>query len=181
MMDRSYTAFLAFALMFLPLLGGPVFSADFNLAKDRDGQEGPLVITSSTLEIDNEKKTVTFTGKVNAKKDEWVIHCNKMILFYDEETAKSVTNTEKMRVDKIVAIGDVRILRSGGGEAAAQEAVYYQADERIILTGKPVVKQGEDFVEGSKITLFLRENRSVVEGSEEEKARAVITPRSERR
>lgn len=181
MMDRPFRAFLAFAFFCLHLLGGFAFSSAFTLAKDQGGAEGPLVITSNTLEIDNEKETVTFTGKVRAEKDDWVIHCNKIILFYDGETASAATEGEKMRVEKIVAIGDVRVLRSGGGEAAAQEAVYYQADERIILTGKPVVRQGEDFVEGSKITLFLQENRSIVEGSEKEKVRAVIAPRSEER
>ena len=180
-MKRSLSSFLASALAALHLFAGPALSAAFTLTKDRDGQEGPLVITSRTLEIDNEKKTVTFTGEVTAKRDDWVIHCNKMILFYDEEAEKSATNTEKVRVDKIVAIGDVQILRSGGGQASAGEAVYYQAEERIILTGKPVIKQGEDFVEGSKITLFLQENRSIVEGSEKEKAKAVIAPRSEGR
>ena len=181
MMDRFFRAFPVFASVFLYLLAGPAFSTGFNLTKDRDAEEGPLVITSNTLEIDNEKKNVTFTGKVTAKKDDWVIHCNKMILYYDEEAATSVTNTEKVRVDKIVAIGDVQILRSGGGEASAGEAVFYQAEEKIILTGKPMVKQGDDFVEGSKITLFLKENRSLVEGSEKEKVRAVIAPRAEGR
>ncbi|MBN2034945.1 MAG: hypothetical protein JW836_16895 [Deltaproteobacteria bacterium] len=170
-----------FALLFLHLLSGSAFTAGFNLAKDQEGKQGPLVITSGTLEIDNEKKTVTFTEKVNAKIDDWVMDCSKMVLFYDQETAKGATKSEKMRVDKIIATGDVRILRSAGGEAAAEEAVFYQADEKIILTGNPVVRQGEDFVEGSRITLFLKENRSVVEGSKEQKARAVIMPRSEAR
>jgi lipopolysaccharide export system protein LptA len=180
-MDRSWRVFSLLPLAFLFVLGNPVFSAPLNLTKGQGSEEGPLVITSSTLEIDNEKKTVTFTGKVTAKKDDWVIHSDKMVLFYNEETGGSVTDTEKMRVDKIVATGNVQILRSGGGEALAQEAVYYQADEKIMLTGKPVVKQGEDLVEGSRITLFLKDNRSVVEGSEQEKVRAVIMPRSEKR
>jgi lipopolysaccharide export system protein LptA len=181
MTSLACRVFPIFAFLFLYLLGAPFSSAAFTLTKDRGGEEGPLVITSSTLEIDNEKKTVTFTGKVTAKRDDWVIHCDKLILFYDEEAAKTATDTEKMRVDKIIAVGDVRILRSGGGEATAGEAVFHQADERIILTGKPVVKQGEDFVEGSKIILLLKENRSIVEGSGEERARAVIAPRSEER
>jgi lipopolysaccharide export system protein LptA len=181
MMDLFLRALLVFSFASLHLLAGPVFSAAFNIATDRGKDEGPLVITSNTLEIDNEKKTVTFTGKVTAKKDEWVIHSDKMILFYAGETAQSGTDTEKVRVDKIVASGGVQILRSGGGEAKAEEAVFYQADEKIILTGKPVVQQGEDFVEGSKITLFLKENRSIVEGSEKEKVRAVIAPRTEER
>ena len=181
MMNRPCRAFMAFAAFFFLLLDRPAFSEAFTFAKAPGAEEGPLVITSDTLEIDNEKKSVTFTGNVTAKKDDWVIHCIKMILLYSEAAAGSAAESEKMQVEKIVATGDVRVLRSGGGEAAAQEAVYYQADEKIILTGKPVVRQGEDFVEGSKITLFLQDNRSIVEGSEKEKVRAVIAPRAEGR
>ena len=63
----------------------------------------------------------------------------------------------------------------------AEKAVYYQNDEKVVLTGKPVVKRGNDFVEGSKITLFLKEKRSIVEGAEDKKARAVLIPRSKKR
>jgi lipopolysaccharide export system protein LptA len=63
----------------------------------------------------------------------------------------------------------------------SEKAVYYENDEKVVLTGSPVVKQGNDFVEGSKITLYLKEKRSTVEGSEKEKVRAVLHPRSEKR
>ena len=41
-----------------------------------------------------------------------------------------------------------------------------------------IVKQGNDLVEGAKITLFLKENRSIVEGGQGSKVKAVISPRS---
>jgi len=162
-------------LFFLAVPASPALSADFKLTKE-GGKEEPLVIKSNTLEIDNVKKLVTFTGDVDARKDDWIMNCNTMVLFYQEQAGGS--DKEKLRVDKIVARGDVRISRPAGGEATAEEAIYYQADEKVVLTGKPVVKQGEDFVEGSKITLLLKENRSIVEGSEKNKVRAVIAPRS---
>ena len=50
-------------------------------------------------------------------------------------------------------------------------------EEKIVLTGRPVVKQGDYYIEGAKITLFINEDRSVVEGSENIKVRAVMSPR----
>lgn len=178
-----HSFFRAFAglLLMLHLLAAPSIAADVAFPKVKGGEETPTVITSNSLEIDNEKKTVIFLGDVTAKKDDWVIHCRKLILYYRGDAEKGSTDTEKLQVEKIVASGDVRILRSGSGEATAGEAVYYQADEKIILTEKPRVRQGEDVLEGSRITLFLEENRSVVEGSNKEKVRAVIAPRSEGR
>jgi len=76
---------------------------------------------------------------------------------------------------------NVKIIRPDGSSATAEQATYYQAQEKVVLTGKPVVKQGNDFVEGSSITLLLRENRSIVKGSKGKKAKAVLTPRSMKR
>jgi lipopolysaccharide export system protein LptA len=170
--------FLGSVLCLLLILAPTAFSADFKLTKDGAGKEEPIVIKSNTLEIDNEKKTVTFTGNVDARRDDWIMNCNKMILMYNDQKERGGTDSEKLRVDKIIARGAVKIRRTLGGEATAEEAIYYQVDERVVLTGNPVVKQGDDFVEGSKITLFLKENRSIVEGSEGNKVRAVIAPRS---
>jgi lipopolysaccharide export system protein LptA len=85
-----------------------------------------------------------------------------------------------VRIDRIVATGKVKISRPDGAFAMADKLVYYENGEKVVLTGKPVVKQGNDFVEGSRITLYLKEERSVVEGSEKEKVRAVLHPRSEK-
>jgi lipopolysaccharide export system protein LptA len=172
------------ALFFLHLLASGALCADlkeFNFGKGKGGPEQPLVIKSNNLEIDNEKKIVTFNGDVDARKDDWTINCQKMILFYNEQNAKSGAGADKPQVDKIIAQGKVQIRQSGGAMATADEATYYQADERVVLTGKPMVKQGDDFVEGLKITVFLKQNRSIVEGTEENKVRAVIAPRSQNR
>jgi lipopolysaccharide export system protein LptA len=86
-----------------------------------------------------------------------------------------------MKIEKIVAQGDVKITRQSGGLATAEEATYFWDEERVVLTGKPVVQQGDDFVEGTVVTLLLKENKSLVEGSGDTRVRAVISPRSEKR
>ena len=75
----------------------------------------------------------------------------------------------------------MKITRPAGGLATAEEAVYFQKDATIVLTGTPQVKQGDDFVEGSKITLFLNEDRSIVEGSDGKQVRAVVSSGPEKR
>jgi lipopolysaccharide export system protein LptA len=74
----------------------------------------------------------------------------------------------------------VIINRAEGGVATADEATYDQEFERLILTGNPTVKQGNDIVKGERITIFLNEDRSVVEGSEEQKVSVTISPRSKK-
>ena len=47
------------------------------------------------------------------------------------------------------------------------------------MTGSPKVTEGDDFVEGQEITLYLDEKRSVVSGGAGGRVKAIFTPRSE--
>ena len=141
----------------------------------------PMVINSKTLEMDDVSKTVTFTGDVNAKKGDFVIDCQKMLVYYESLDKNKKIMEDETKISKIVATGAVRISRAQGGLATAEKAVYFEDDEKIVLTGNPVVKQGSDFVEGDRITIFLKENRSVVESSAGKKVKAIIFPKSEKR
>jgi lipopolysaccharide export system protein LptA len=159
-----------------------------------DSQGQPIVIKSNTLEFDHQSKMVTFSGNVEAKRDDWTIASQKMVVYYGEKSKGAAqkenmkiekivdsTQQQSMKIEKIVAQGDVRITRQSGGLVTAQEATYYWDEERVVLTGKPVIQQGDDFVEGNVVTLLLKENRSLVEGSGDTRVRAVISPRSEKR
>jgi len=145
-----------------------------------DSQGQPIVIKSDSLEFDHQHKMVTFSGNVDANRDDWNILCQKMVVYYGEKSKES-SQKESMKIEKIVAKGDVRMSRQSGGLATAQEATYYWDEERVVLTGKPVVQQGDDFVEGTVVTLLLKESKSLVEGSGDTRVRAVISPRSEKR
>ena len=167
----------------------PILSVMFSssvLAGDRQKgtakvKNSEIVIKSDSLEIDNKRKVVVFIGNVDARRDNFIINCQEMHLHYLTDPAEIDSGKEDLKVDKIVATGKVKITRKNGGLAMAEKAIYYQNEERVVLTGKPVVKQGNDFVEGAKITLLLKENRSIVEGSEDSKVRAVLSPKNKKR
>ncbi len=137
-----------------------------------------IVVNSDSLEVDNKRKIVTFSGNVNATREDFTINCDKMSLHYHDTGEAQGKADSEMKIDRIVATGKVKISRADGGSATADKAIYYQKDEKVVLTGKPVVKQGQDLVQGAKITLFLKENRSIVEGGQGSKVKAVISPRS---
>ena len=139
-----------------------------------------MVIKSKTLEADDKKRVVTFEGDVEAKRDDFTVFCQKLVVLYVKSSEQKGAEGVSARIDKIVATGAVKIVRVEGGVATVEKAVYYQQDEKLVLTGNPVVKQGEDFVEGDVITLFLKEDRSIVESSKDKKVRAVIFPKQEK-
>ncbi len=171
--------FLFSGLFLLWALAGTAISAS-PLAKTQKKSQGPMVIKSKTLEADDKKKQVTFEGDVEAKRDDFTVLCQKLVVFYENAGEQKETEKVSASIDKIVATGAVKIIRSEGGVATGQKAVFYQKDEKLVLTGKPVVKQGEDFVEGDVITLFLKEDRSIVESDKDKRVRAVIFPKQEK-
>ena len=156
-------------------------SAKSEEKKSEKTNGAPIVIKADSLEMDDQKKIVIFKGNVDAKEKDFVINCQKLVLYYKNLSTDQKSETGEFNIEKIIATGKVIITRPGGGLATAEKALYYMGDEKVVLTGKPKVKQGDDFVQGSKITLYLKENRSVVEGSKSEKVRAVYFPRSEKR
>lgn len=168
-------------MLFLCILHSQASAADILQKKIGNSKDGPVVIRSKSLEIDNKKRVVSFTGPVEARKEDMLIRCRQMFVYYEEKSQSDAAEKKDLKIDRIVAKGEVRIDRDGGVSATAEEAIYYESEEKIVLRGKPVVKQDDDSVEGSVITLFLREDRSVVEGAGEERVRAVLSPRNRKR
>jgi lipopolysaccharide export system protein LptA len=181
LLNRIRKAAFCLILSALLLFGAldPAVAADILQKKSISSGNAPVVIRSNSMEIDNKKRIVVFTGSVEAEREDMRITCQRMFVYY--EGSEKTAEHKGSKIDRIVAKGDVRIQRSDGGSATAEEAVYYEAEEKIVLQGRPVVKQGEDSIEGSTITLFLREDRSVAEGGADQKVKAVLAPRNRNR
>jgi lipopolysaccharide export system protein LptA len=164
-----------------------VFFAPAHSSAETAGEAAPggdseqLVIQSDTLEVDNVNRRVIFTGNVDAVRDSFTIKCRKMHLYYLGDASGNTGAGENVRVERVVAMGDVKITSADGAEARADEAIYYEEEDKVILTGNPVLKQGGDFVEGARITFYLGEKRSVVESLGRERVRAVISPGGRKR
>ena len=140
----------------------------------------PIIIYSNILELDQQKKLIIFEGKVKAKTEDMVVECQKMIVYYLASPTKGESTVESGRIEKIIALGDVIINRSDGGIARAGKAIFYQNEQKVVLTENPSVQQGPDFVEGHRITMFLNEDRSVVEGGETKRVKATIFPKEKK-
>ena len=167
-------------VLFLFLTGFITPIASHAAAQESSGKNPtpkPIVIKSRTLEVDNQKRIVTFTGEVNAKKDDFVMDCQKMLVYYRPSPDEGKKDAFAQGIDRIVASGQVRVTRKEGGVAIADKAVYFQDDDKIVLTGHPSVQQGKDLVRGDRITIFIKENRSIVESTGKERAQAIIFPK----
>jgi lipopolysaccharide export system protein LptA len=134
----------------------------------------PISITSERMMVRNLEHHVVFEGKVHVQKEDFQMEADQMIVTFvpggpgvtlpaDALQAKR-SAPEKQSVSTIDASGHVKIVK-GDRRATSQTAVYEQAAEKVTLTGNPESWEKDYKVSGTKITIFLKENRSLVEGS----------------
>ncbi len=114
----------------------------------------PLVVTSNRMEAVNLGDMVTFTGDVTLKKEGMSISSDVMIVHYDS-VSKDIREIE--------AHGNV-VVRKEGRVAFSNDALYSKAEETIVLTGNASIFENENKIGGEKITLFMADDRSIIEG-----------------
>ena len=64
----------------------------------------------------------------------------------------------------IHAMGSV-VVKQGDKQIRSKEAFYYQKEDKVVLLGEPTALEKDSQVTGTKMTIYLHENRTVVEGS----------------
>lgn len=137
----------------------------------------PIHIKANRLDSYNKENKIIFTGDVIAKKAELTIYADQMTVFYRKAEGKEAGQGEGAdQVEKIFANGHVKITK-GNRIATGDEAVYYEAEQNVILTGNPKVWEGNSMIKGGKITVFLDEDRSIVESQKENRVEAIVYPK----
>lgn len=114
----------------------------------------PIVVTSARMKADKLGERVTFSGEVTLKKEAMTLNSDSLTVFYDAGTRA---------IREIEALGNV-IVRKEGRIALANRALYYSKEEKIVLTGDARIIENDNQLGGERITLFIREDRSIVEG-----------------
>jgi LPS export ABC transporter protein LptC len=102
-----------------------------------------IVITcDGPLDVDYEKNIAIFNNNVKVEKPDMTIYSDKMEVYFtpkqqDKASVQGVAGISSS-VNKIVALGNVRILR-GENTSYSQQAIYTSIDKKITLTGRPQI------------------------------------------
>jgi lipopolysaccharide export system protein LptA len=149
-------------------------------------KEKPIQITSDKMEVSQKDGTIVFEGHVVAQQENLTMVGKKLVVVAVKEKAtpkNAKADAEQSgvinRVDRIEVTGDVKITQ-GDKLATCDKAVYYRQDQKIVLSGNPQVSQGKDVLNGRVITLYLLEERSVIEGGGQNPVKATIYPDGKR-
>jgi len=140
--------------------------------EDRKGSKGlsspftsskPVKITAESLEADNKKNTVTFKGNVVAKQGDMVIMADTMTVDYEKEGG----------INTVQASGNVKMSQADR-VATGTRIVFYNPEQKIVMTGNPKIWQGDNLISCDKITVLLEQDRIFFEG----KVDSTIFPKS---
>ena len=163
----------------MPPVGGRVKAASIKGAgKDRqsdaspfagfesnNSNHGPINIKSETMSFDYKDNVVVFSGHVHAEQSGSELTTNTL----------HVQMNKQSQIQKMIADGNVR-MSQGQRWATGDHAVLDETVHTLVLTGSPVVHDGNDQIAGSKITVFLQSGKSEVADP-----KAVIFPRESKR
>jgi lipopolysaccharide export system protein LptA len=144
--------------------------------------EGPMAITSRSMTVKNLDHRIIFDRDVVVKKGDMDLQADRVEVILTAPPNEAAGHAlsalpgsggamlAEDNVERIEANGRVKVVQ-GGKTATADQAVYHNADETIVLTGRPETWEDGYRIQGSRITILLKEQRSVVEES-----RVVIYP-----
>jgi len=157
----------------------------------------PINITSDNMEADNKRKTVVFIGRVRAVQEDQILTCDRLIIFYvDVKTPAKPAGGAPDRpseapglfgaggsgrqIKHITALGHVKLVQKNK-VAMGRRADFFRRENRVVLSGEARVWDGRNTLSGERITVYLNEDRSIVEGSRSRRVQATIYPAQAKR
>ncbi len=126
----------------------------------------PIDITSDKVEAYWKENLVIFKGNVVARQKEIVIYADSL---------EVVTNEDGKGIERVIAGGNVKI-QQGLRVARCQKAVFYNLDQKLVLTGDPQVSEGENIVLGDEIIFDIDKNRIEVKGGPSGRGKVKVQP-----
>lgn len=150
--------------------GSRVRGGESPLKPAGEDRSAPVIVDADHLETLQKEGLVIFTGNVIARQNTSTQYADRMEVYLDAKGD---------RILRTVSTGGVRIITRDCRTGTAQRAEYYDTEQRVILIGNARVWQDENVVTGERITIFLAEDRSVVEGGKQARVKAIFHPRAD--
>jgi len=128
----------------------------------------PVTVDADKMERYGKEGLVVFIGSVVARQGNSVQYADRMEVYFDERGE---------RIVRTVSTGSVKIVTRDCRTGTAKRAEYFDLEQRLVLSGGARVWEDENIVTGETITIFLSEDRSVVQGGKNERVSATFYPR----
>jgi lipopolysaccharide export system protein LptA len=138
--------------------------------RDKEDRGQPVTVDSDRMERFGKESLVIFSGNVVARQNNSVQYADRMEVYLDEKGN---------RILRTVSTGNVRIITKDCRTGTARRAEYSDPEQRVVLTGGARVWQDDNVVSGETITIYLSQDRSVVQAGTQERVKAVFFPKDQ--
>jgi len=138
--------------------------------KKSEDRDQPVTIDADRMDRYGKESLVIFTGNVVARQAGSVQYADRMEVYLDEKGDK---------VLRTVSTGSVRIVTKDCKMGTARRVEYFDLEQRMVLIGNARVWQEDNVVTGETITIFLSQDRSVVQSGKQERVKAVFYQKPE--
>jgi len=132
----------------------------------------PVTVDADRMERFGKESLIVFSGNVVARQNNSVQYAERMEVYLDEKGD---------RILRTVSTGGVRIITRDCRTGTAGRAEYFDLEQRVVLIGNARVWQDDNVVSGETITIYLGQDRSVVQGGKQERVKAIFYPRGDNR
>jgi lipopolysaccharide export system protein LptA len=132
----------------------------------------PVTVDSDKMERFGKESLVVFTGNVVARQNNSVQYAERMEVYLDEKGD---------RILRTVSTGNVRVITKDCRTGTARRAEYNELEQRVVLSGNARVWQDDNVVSGESITIYLSQDRSVVQGGKQERVKAIFYPKDDKK
>lgn len=166
-MSKFYTKISAAVLVLLLVLPLMAYAQEQKKADDKKG--GPIQIEADSMKYYGEKQMSHFSGNVVVIRDGMKMTSDEMDVYF----------TPEKEVKEIFSRGNVKIEKQDL-LALSGEARIYQQEQKIVLTKNARVWQGDNYLEGEKVTLYNDTDKLFVDKGPDKRVKIIITPQKEK-
>jgi lipopolysaccharide export system protein LptA len=146
----------------------------------------PIHVRARDLEFLYKDKRIIYRGAVVATQGESTLKSDTLTVTYEEgapadAAARPAANggvTRGQRIKEIVAEGNVEIT-SENRRATSRRAVFNEDARTVVLRGDAVLREDANQVSGETVTVYIDEDRVVVEGGPDRKVMMDLFPRQQ--
>jgi len=139
-------------------------------ARPANERNAPVEVLADHLENLQKESLNIFTGNVVASQNNSTMYADRMEVYLDAKGD---------RVVRGVATGNVRIITRDCRMGTAKRAEYYDDEQRVVLIGSARVWREDNVVTGERITMYLAEDRNVVDGGPGGRVKGVFYPKNQ--
>jgi lipopolysaccharide export system protein LptA len=126
-------------------------------------REGPVKITSATLEVRDKSKMAIFKGDVQVVNGDTDVRCNELVVFYDDEKDKSGAKKAPAPADGSIGQQQIRRMEARGNVVVTQKdqravgdrAEFDMRTNTVTLIGNVIITTADNVVRGNQMVVDL--------------------------